>query len=494
MLVIGSSVPKTVPVLPWQFSGCIAAWSIDDVILSSGRVSQWNDKSGNGNSLVQSSTAAQWTWTANGAIPPPGQNIGYDLTGLSINYQSLTVVWIGSPIQAPINQNGTLIATNPVSTGGMIAYSNEPSITIYNPTRFIGTVFSQPVNGVATAFSSTLTTVCSNGLFFTGTGNNSGTDTLTKLFIFEGGQYPWGNPTIACYVFNRTLSQQEISSIFSYHGVSSVGDNVLNFTGDSLTIGSNASTLAQSYSGIAAAQLPVTPKYSAQSGATMAVIASLNSSMVNASYVPGKTNLTSLFAGTNDLATNGSVGTLETNYQSFCAARKTFNPQWKVIACTILPRSASFSGGQDSAGFETARNTFNTWLRANWSTFADALVDFAANSTIGPQAAASNVTYYSDGVHLTNAGHAIAGQVFLDAVSPLFATVKLVSSGTVVLVSGTQSITNAAITTRSTIIPTLRVIGGTVSGPPTVQVFNGTALFTGAITDTSTYNWILVGP
>lgn len=404
---------------PLTLSGLVAAWSIEDVVLSSGKVSQWNDRSGNGHHLTQSSSAAQWTLGNAGAVPPPGQNIGYDLAGLSVNYQSLTVVWIGTPPVAPINLNGTLMATNPVSTGGTIQYSTEPTLTHYNPTRYAGSLFCQTVNGLAVSHASDRTLVGSNGIFTTTTAPNSGTDTLTKFFVYEGGGYPWGNPTIACYVFSRGLSEQEISRIFAFHGVSQVGDTIINFAGDSLTIGSNASTLAQSWSGLASAQLQVTPKYSAQAGTTMVVAAGLNASMVNASFIPSRRNVYTLFLGTNDLAANNSEATLETNFANFCEARKSYDSHWLVVVCTILPRSSAFSGGQNSSGFESSRGTFNSWLRANYTKFADALIDFAGDSTIGDQADASNTTYYSDGVHLTNAGHLIASGIFVAGISPL---------------------------------------------------------------------------
>lgn len=70
----------------------------------------------------------------------------------------------------------------------------------------------------------------------------------------------------------------------------------------------------------------------------------------------------------------------------------------------------------------------------------------------------------------------------------------VVASGTVVLVSGTASVVNPAITTSSSVVPTLRVVGGTVAGSPVVQVFAGTATFTGAVTDTSTWSYMVINP
>jgi lysophospholipase L1-like esterase len=121
------------------------------------------------------------------------------------------------------------------------------------------------------------------------------------------------------------------------------------------------------------------------------------------------------FGGTNDLFFGASAGTVQTRYQDWCEARQAAG--WKVIAFTILPRSDTSTPGT----FETSRQTFNTWLRANWATFADALVDVAADTRIGDVNDELDTTYYStDKVHLIAAGQAIVATLVADTLRSTF--------------------------------------------------------------------------
>lgn len=113
---------------------------------------------------------------------------------------------------------------------------------------------------------------------------------------------------------------------------------------------------------------------------------------------------------TNDIATNSAAdgAALAATYLAFLAARKAEG--WLVGACTLLPRSGSFSGGQTKAGFQTQRAAFNSAVSAGTSNYTF-LVDYAANATIGPDAASDNTTYFSDGVHPTLTVQTIMAQI-----------------------------------------------------------------------------------
>lgn len=98
--------------------------------------------------------------------------------------------------------------------------------------------------------------------------------------------------------------------------------------------------------------------------------------------------------GSNDVAAGTVAATLEAQIQSDCQRLQAAGAN--VIVCTILPRT--------TGGFDAARNTINTWIRANYLTFSSGLCDFALEPTMGPDGAASNATYYADGIHPTDAG------------------------------------------------------------------------------------------
>lgn len=108
-------------------------------------------------------------------------------------------------------------------------------------------------------------------------------------------------------------------------------------------------------------------------------------------------NWLSVLIGRNDLVAGTSVGDLYAAIRGYCLRRRAAG--WKVALCTVLPCTVS--------GFNTKRNELNGMLRANYTQFADGLVDLAGNASIGPDSAASNLTYYSDGTHLTAAGQTI---------------------------------------------------------------------------------------
>jgi hypothetical protein len=117
----------------------------------------------------------------------------------------------------------------------------------------------------------------------------------------------------------------------------------------------------------------------------------------------------SVLIGHNDLVLGGSVAALETAITSYCQAMQAAG--WLVVVSTLLPSTAS--------GFNALRNTFNTWLRANYTNFANALADPASDATIGTDAAASNTTYYVDGTHPTTAAGPFLYPYFSNAILTL---------------------------------------------------------------------------
>jgi hypothetical protein len=103
----------------------------------------------------------------------------------------------------------------------------------------------------------------------------------------------------------------------------------------------------------------------------------------------GHNPVTSLLIGANGLPT---IAQLQTEWAAYRAAGA------KVIACTVTPKS--------DATFNTNRNALNLQIRAASADY-DALCDFAADSTIGTDAAGSDVLKYPDGTHPSASTQAI---------------------------------------------------------------------------------------
>lgn len=127
----------------------------------------------------------------------------------------------------------------------------------------------------------------------------------------------------------------------------------------------------------------------------------------------GRKFILTVLIGANDLAAgyaNNAAG-YTTALAAYCAARRAAG--WTVVICTILPTT-------QASNYNTTRNTVNTNIRASWvGLYVDAICDFAADATMGPDAAASNVTYYSDGIHPTDAGQVILETIYRTAVNAL---------------------------------------------------------------------------
>lgn len=120
-----------------------------------------------------------------------------------------------------------------------------------------------------------------------------------------------------------------------------------------------------------------------------------------------------IWGGTNDLSIGTAEATVYSNTVAYCQARQAAG--FKVVVLTTLPRTGNTVGN-----FETLRQSLNTSIRSNWATFADALADVGNDPTIGQAGDTANLTYYyTDGIHLINAGYAIVAAAVASALTGL---------------------------------------------------------------------------
>lgn len=111
--------------------------------------------------------------------------------------------------------------------------------------------------------------------------------------------------------------------------------------------------------------------------------------------------LLSVLIGANDLLLLGAA-TWCTNLAAYLDKRRAAG--WYVVLCNVLPRTAP--------GFAAERATANATIAGWVGTHCDAICDFAADPTMGPDAAAANTSLYSDGTHPTDSGHATLELVY----------------------------------------------------------------------------------
>lgn len=152
----------------------------------------------------------------------------------------------------------------------------------------------------------------------------------------------------------------------------------------------------------------------AVSGSTIAFLNS-RAATVDA-YLPrdmtNKKCILSVLIGTNDLGSYSSTANWITDAKAYCSARRAAG--WKVVMATLLPRTGD-------ATYTSRRPTVNSDILANWVTAGaiDAVMDFGGDATMGPDAAASNATYYSDGVHPTTSGHTVLEPIYRAAINAI---------------------------------------------------------------------------
>ena len=120
----------------------------------------------------------------------------------------------------------------------------------------------------------------------------------------------------------------------------------------------------------------------------------------------GIKNVLTAWGGTNDLFYGATAAAAYSSYVSYCQAAQSAG--YYVIAVTMLDRNPS--GGSWT---RAAMLDFNTSVRANWATFANVLIDpVTLDSRFDDRTSA----LFADGVHPSDAGHAVLHPYFLSAI------------------------------------------------------------------------------
>ena len=110
-----------------------------------------------------------------------------------------------------------------------------------------------------------------------------------------------------------------------------------------------------------------------------------------------------VLAGGGDFRLGRSAAYEYAAIQTYCAARRSAG--FRVLVVTTLPSA-------DPATFEPTRLAYDAMLRDGWSTFADGLVDIAADPRIGDTGDEFDAQFYQqDELHLTDAGYGVMASV-----------------------------------------------------------------------------------
>jgi lysophospholipase L1-like esterase len=231
------------------------------------------------------------------------------------------------------------------------------------------------------------------------------------LGLIAGGARYWNGQVAEVLVYNTVLSQANRyvveDYLFTKYAIGSqrpIGQII--FDGNSLTAGTG-STGGLNYPNQAISLLAADDDYYTYSnfgvgGQSITSMIADAATQVDVLYDTAKgRNIVVMWEGTNEQS--------YAKLHQYCVDRKAAG--FKVVMLTILP---SMNHG---AGFEATRQAINTQIRADSS--ADAIADVAASALIGDEADASNLTYYTDGTHLTNAGYAVVAAIVKTAIQSI---------------------------------------------------------------------------
>jgi hypothetical protein len=406
---------------PTMIPGMIAGYDVSQTVRTGNLIDTWIDISGNGRdaSAVGSKSPVYGTFPNEYADGTSSDR--YSLSSpIPINPKSMTVVVIYGGRRVPSDYVAyfSLAAQNNDSTLGFLAVAG--TIQFYNPVRQIGVLFDTgALNSAVAVFGVSSTQYVTNGVTFTGAANNAATTSIANIWGYAGpGGFVWRQERVALFVYSRKLSAAQIRGIENFYGVKKA-TRAMHLIADSFGAAVGASSQQLGYPRLVELSTGVSIVGGiAQSGATTASLAGLEVSVVsglNSSVTAGLNPIVLYDLGKNDVASNVSLITTKANITAQLTQFKATGA--KVVVLTAPPRVGGFSGGQTSGGYETARLDLNAWIRtqtALWNTVADV----AINPLVGPQAAASG-SYYSDGIHLSNAGQVVYRDVIVAAINLL---------------------------------------------------------------------------
>lgn len=407
---------------------------------SSNRLSQWNDKSGNGVTFFNTNGdntrpiydptlfgnlgGVSFLTVENRFIAP---NVN-ETSGIEVGH--MTFIFIG---ELTTCLWGSMVRDQYAGYSYGSGTNNRLGAVSYAQAfkgRPINTLVMEGI--VLTSDSSTRFILNGASLAFQGE-PFSGTQQIYQLSL--GGNPDAGTLSMNCQqmlVYNRPLLDSEISLLWRWAQTRcKVPPSPINsaynllFDGDSITYGYNDigdafPTLTANATGLTDWGFQLMATSGNRITDCIARAPTYIDPLYNGSLESGGNMLTFL-CGTNDLMFDSiSTEDLQTIYQEYCVARQAVG--WNLVSATMLPRTVL--GGQNE-NFESQRQAFNAWLRLNYSNFSNALADIGGDPTIGVAGANTNLAYYQDGIHPTLAGHAIIAPYFTNAILAIIPALPL---------------------------------------------------------------------
>lgn len=239
---------------------------------------------------------------------------------------------------------------------------------------------------------------------------------MTDFMYGQGGGTALGWDVYAVAYWDRSLSDVECATAYAeMKAIYSITDGAsLIFEGTSITSGSGASPdlsyphrtgllITKTAYGVNAGTIN-----SSIAGTLPLSIALRRPSVQNIFTGLSRTRIVIVECGANDLRSANQDAWLA----DVAACLDLYRTNgFKVIMTTCLPGT--------TVNYNPARNYANPIMRGWVGVHCDAIADWAADATIGPDAAASNATYFADGIHPTDAACAIMAPIVATAIDSL---------------------------------------------------------------------------
>lgn len=241
----------------------------------------------------------------------------------------------------------------------------------------------------------------------------SATMTGGTLGAFNAGTF--FNGDLYCVGIFESMSDAERDAVYAWllakYGHTYTTQNLIVTLGDSLSQGVGTTSQLNEYPSQLVGLLnsdgkPYQLYNDARSGARITHVSTRLSTYVTPKYNASRTkNFAVLWSGSNDIFNSDSGATTYTNLSAVIATLKATG--WIVVVPTMLPRS------DVTAGKETQRGNFNAAILGN-AAAANYVVDMTGIANLQNTA---DATYFSDTIHLTDAGYGLVAQAVHDAIA-----------------------------------------------------------------------------
>ena len=392
-----------------------------------GAIARWEDQSGNGNHLTQSTSGNRCAYDATKGMVACQIDSGtgggitnrFATAGITLDRRdfSLFVVVELATLLKPVNGSD-------VTNYQMFARGSFDDMNLYidcasSPPGQMGCYDGSLKNSTMRPIAGSRALIgwvgkadglhcwC-NGSSAAATALSSGSVSIVDILgTSSGGPFQPQGSYKDVLAWNRALSDSEITDTLlawarQQRGVVTSHTRQLIVVGDSISVGVG-STVNRGWVRRLSLSSGTLLRMMSQSSVTLSTLEASYATSIAPFYDAGLDNILVVFAGTNDIAGGASQGDTYDKLVDLCNAAQTTG--FKVVVVTSLPRGGS------------TYSTYNGSITTNWATFADAVVDLPADSRLDDS---SDATYFVDGIHPTNAGHAAIAELIQPKIDGLW--------------------------------------------------------------------------